>query len=167
MMPSHRALSGVLLAVLLCVLGLGEGRAQGQFGFGFIFGEPTGVAWKYRLSHVNAIDGAIGFSPDDRFRMHVDYLWQSYPFNDQRLALHYGVGGAVGFGRTEYIAFRDGDAFVLRNQDFGFGARTVIGLTYMIPRSPVDLFLEAAPLFVLTPDPGMGVDVGLGVRVYP
>ncbi len=166
MKPSHLVRSAAIL-VVLCGLGVSQSKAQGQFGFGFIFGEPTGVAWKYRISHIHAIDGAIGFSPFDRFRMHVDYLWQSYPFDDQRLALHYGLGAAVGFGRDEVLAFREGDTFVLQNQDLGFGARTVIGLTYMIPRSPVDLFLEAAPVFILAPDAGMGIDVGLGVRVYP
>jgi hypothetical protein len=136
-------------------------------GFGFVFGEPTGLAWKYRLNRVNALDGAIGFSPFDRFRVHLDYLWHSHPFDEQRLSLHYGIGPAMGFGRTEYFAINRRGDYVLRRDELGFGARTVVGLTYMIPRSPIDLFLEVAPVFVVSPDAGIGFDAGLGMRVYP
>jgi len=154
---------------LLCVLLLFASAAamgQGKFGVGFVLGEPTGVAWKYNMNSTNAFDGAIGFSPFDRYRAHVDYLWQTYPFNEQRLALHYGVGAAMGFGRTEYIAASNGRYF-LRDDDLGFAVRGVIGLNYRVPESPVDLFFEVAPLIVLTPTGGTGADVGLGVRLYP
>lgn len=157
-----------LITILaLCSLVSSEVRAQGQLGFGLIFGEPTGIAWKYRMNQVNAVDGGIGFSPFDRFRIHLDYLWHSHPFDEQRLSLHYGVGPAIGFGRTDYFAIDRGGAYVLRSQELGFGARTVVGLTYMIPRSPIDLFLEMAPVFVVSPNAGLGFDVGLGMRAYP
>jgi hypothetical protein len=156
-----------MVAVGLCCLVHSAIQAQGRLGFGFIFGEPTGIAWKYRINHVNAVDGAIGFSPFDQFRMHIDYLWQSYPFAEQNLALHYGVGSAFGFGRTEYLVLRRG-SYVLSTQELGFGARAVVGLTYTVPKSPVDVFLEVAPVFILSPNPpGMGFDVGLGARIYP
>ncbi len=154
-----------LAGVLLCAPG-SQVLAQGNFGFGLIIGEPTGIAWKYKINHMNAIDGAIGFSPYDRFRLHVDYLWHARPFNDENLAIHYGLGGAIGFGRTVYYDEHGGEYF-FRNSDLGFGVRLVGGLTYMIPRSPVDLFVEIAPLIVAAPGPGFGMDLGLGARVYP
>lgn len=154
-----------VFATLLCGA-VTQSRAQGMFGFGLIVGEPTGLAWKYKLNHQNAIDGAIGFSPYDRFRIHVDYLWHSYPFQEQHLAVHYGLGAAFGFGRTDYV-FEHGNSYVLHEGDLGFGARAVVGLTYSIPRSPVDTFFEIAPLIVAAPGPGFGIDLGLGVRVYP
>jgi len=166
MRASHITRSIVLLSVLYA-LSSGGIRAQGRFGFGFIFGEPTGIAWKYKINHLNAIDGAIGFSPFDRFRMHVDYLWQSYPFEEQHLAFHYGLGAAFGFGRATYFYADRGDRYFLRSEELAFGARTVLGLTYTIPRSPLDVFLEMAPIFVLAPDAGVGLDVGAGVRIYP
>jgi len=36
--------------------------------------------------------------------------------------------------------------YFLRNNDLGFGARMVFGLTYAISRSPVDAFLELIPV---------------------
>ena len=138
--------------------------AQGRFGAGFVFGEPTGIAWKYRINQVNAIDGAIGFSPFDRYRIHVDYLWHSFPFRDQNLSLHYGIGAATGFGRTDYIVVSGKRTYVLRNQEIGLGARAVTGLTYLIPKTPLDLFFELAPLIIFNPGTGMGIDVGFGGR---
>jgi hypothetical protein len=159
----------VILPAFMVVFIWGAGVqafAQGNFGFGLIIGEPTGIAWKYKINYLNAIDGAIGFSPYDRFRIHADYLWQARPFQDEHLALHYGIGAAVGFGNTTYYDEHD-HAYFLRHEELGFGARVVVGLTYAIPRSPVDLFFEMAPLIVATPEPGFGIDLGLGARVYP
>jgi hypothetical protein len=157
----------IMAIVVLIWLVPAQVLAQGRLGFGFVFGDPTGIAWKYRISNVNAIDGAVGFSPVDRFRMHIDYLWQSYPFAEQNLALHYGLGTAIGFGRTEYFVF-DRGSYIVARRELGFGARAVVGLTYVIPKSPLDVFLEVAPVFILSPDPpGMGFDVGLGARIYP
>ena len=34
----------------------------GRFGIGAVFGEPTGIAWKYHLDGVNSIDGGVGLS---------------------------------------------------------------------------------------------------------
>ena len=33
--------------------------------------------------------------------------------------------------------------------------------------SPGDLFFEVAPLVIAAPEPGFGIDLGLGARVYP
>ncbi|MBI1804875.1 MAG: DUF3996 domain-containing protein [Ignavibacteriae bacterium] len=163
---SYRFTLIVALAVLLLAPTAAPG--QGKFGVGFVVGDPTGVAWKYKLNANNALDGAIGFSPFDRYRLHVDYLWHSNPFHEQNLALHYGAGVAFGFGRTEYIVVNDGRSrYLLRDQEIGFGVRGVIGLTYRVQQSPVELFFEAAPLVIVSPAGGMGVDVGLGVRFYP
>jgi hypothetical protein len=164
-MPT-RVIHVVLLCCSLCLFNA-DADAQGRFGFGCIVGEPTGLSWNYRMANMSAVDGAIGFSPYDRFRMHADYLWHSYPFSEQNLALHYGVGAALGFGRSDYLVI-DRRTYILRREELGFGVRTVIGVTYLIPRSPVDLFLEVAPIFIMIPrPPGFGIDVGLGARVYP
>ena len=161
--------SNVAYAAIVCLAfcsGI-PARAQGRFGFGVVFGEPTGVAWKYKLANSNAIDGAIGVSPFDRFRIHVDYLWHAYPFSTSNLALHYGVGPAFGFGRTDVVYSYSDGGYILRRGDLGFGIRTVAGLTYSIARSPVDVFFELAPLFIFAPGTDVGIDIGLGARFYP
>jgi hypothetical protein len=71
---------------------------------------------------------------------------------------------AIGSGRTEYIVTNRG--YFFRNQEVGFGLRGVIGLNYLIRKTPLDLFLELAPLVVLTPNSASGVDLGFGARVF-
>ncbi len=156
---------GVLLGLVLFTPG--QAPAQGRFGFGVVFGEPTGVAWKYKMANSNAIAGAIGVSPSSRFRIHADYLWHASPFSVSALEIHYGLGAAFGFGRTDFVySYADG-GYILRRSDLGFGIRTVGGLTYSIPRSPVDLYFELAPLFIFAPGTDVGIDIGLGARFYP
>jgi hypothetical protein len=157
----------VRIGLLLCAFLLvgSQVRGQGSFGIGLIIGEPTGFSWKYKASSQNALDGAIGFSPADRFRAHIDYLWVARPFSDGNLTLTYGVGGVVGFGDRDVVERRGGFAYF--NREVGFAARVPVGLNYMIPRSPVELGLEVAPLLILAPDGGLGIDGGFLVRFYP
>ncbi len=138
-----------------------------RFGVGFIFGAPTGIAWKYWLSSTTALDGAIGLSPYDRFRFHLDYLAHAYPFQSQYFSLYYGGGGVIGGGRTEVIRYWGNGWWVTRDERLGFGVRGVLGVAAAIPSTPLDAFLEAAPILVLTPDPvGFVFDFSLGARVY-
>jgi hypothetical protein len=161
----RRHLLGSIVVLLLCtaLCSAQEMQQGGKFGAGFVIGEPTGIAWKYRINQINAVDGAIGFSPYNAYRVHVDYLWQSYPFSEQNLAMHYGIGAAFGSAGTAY-SNRSGVLF--RDRELGFGVRGVIGLNYLIRNSPVDLFFELAPLIVLTPNSASGIDLGFGARVY-
>jgi hypothetical protein len=120
------------------------------------------------VATLNALDGAIGFAPDDRDRVHVDYLWERRSFQEEHLLLHYGVGAAIGLGgHADQVAFYAGDTYYLRTTDLGFALRGVVGLTYEFPRSPFDAFAEIAPLFIVTPVGGLGLDAALGVRIYP
>lgn|SRR5512141_2515613 len=163
-----RLARNILLGLLLLLaVGSGAAQAQGRFGFGFILGEPTGLSWKYKMSRANALDGALGFSPGDRFRIHVDYLWFAYPFSDPNFSLHYGVGAAIGFGETWFVEHGHADGHWVGTTDLGVGVRVPFGINYAIPRSPVELFFELAPIVVLGPSAGVAIDVGLGVRFYP
>ena len=140
---------------------------QGRVGVGVIVGEPTGIAWTYRISEAHSLSGGFGTSPYDRYRFHADYLWNTRPFTEQKLGVHYGVGGVVGLGPRRYVIVDGQPRYYIPEGDPGFGIRGVAGLNYAIPDTPLDVFLEAGPLVVLVPGYGMGVDVGLGMRVYP
>jgi hypothetical protein len=155
-----------ILALALVLSATAFGQRQGKFGAGVVFGDPTGFAWKYYLSETNALSGDFGVSPFDRYRLDVNYLWHASPFNERQLNLHYGVGGAFGFGRTGYLVYSRGNTYYFRDREIGFGVRGVVGLDYAIQRSPLDIFLEVAPILVLSPDASSGIDAGLGLRVY-
>jgi hypothetical protein len=156
-----------VLIIVLMIAVTSHARTQGKFGVGVIIGEPTGVAMKGRISETNALDGAIGVSPGDRFRFHVDYLWEKHSFQAEHLLLHYGAGIVFGTGGTRSLALDRGDTYLLVQRDLGFAVRGVAGLTYEFPKSPFDAFVEIAPLLILSPATGMGIDAALGVRIYP
>lgn len=157
-------LSIVLFVFIMCPR---LADAQGRVGIGFIIGDPTGFSLKYKISNMNSLDGALGFSPFDRFRIHADYLWISRPFSDQQFSFTYGAGVAIGFGSSDYIVSRGRHVYFSRDVPTGFGVRVPVGLSYMIPRSPVELTLELAPMVIFAPDGGVGIDGGLAVRFYP
>ena len=140
-------------------------HAQGPFGIGLIVGEPTGISGKYHLSDRNAIDGALGFSPFDRMRLHVDYLWLSRPFGERRLVFSYGAGLAIGFGKRWVDGRRGVFGYVV--QEAGLAVRAPVGLAYMIPRTLLEVGCEIAPLLILGPEAGLGVDGGVILRIYP
>jgi hypothetical protein len=155
-----------VLTLMLLALRGETMQAQGKFGVGFGFGEPTGISWKYRINQTNSIDGLVGISPVDHLRVNVDYLWHDNPFQEQRLLLHYGIGGTFAFGMTQYVQ-RDGQVLFLRYYDnTQFGVRLPLGLSYYIPKSPVEAFLELAPVLVIAPLSGFGLDGGIGARFY-
>jgi hypothetical protein len=157
-----------LIAACLCmIVATGSGQERGEVGIGFVVGDPTGFSWKVRLRGGNAIDGVVGFSPFDRFRLHADYLWDSRPFNEKNLSLYYGPGIAFGFGRTEYVVISNRNGLLLRNEELGFAIRGLFGISYLIRRSPVEVYFELAPLIIFTPGTGSGLDVGFGARLYP
>jgi len=156
-----------MLVIAVMIAAPGRVRTQGKFGVGVILGEPTGVAWKYRLSEEHALDGAIGLSPGDRFRLHVDYLWEKHSFQEEHLLLHYGAGVVIGAGGPGYLAFERGETYVFAQRELGFAMRGVAGLTYAFPHSPFDAFVEIAPLLILAPASGMGIDAAVGARIYP
>ena len=139
-------------------------RAQSRFSAGFTLGEPTGFSWNYRINHTHAVDGAFGFAPADEYRIHADYLWTSYPVNDQNFNLYYGIGAVIGFGRTTGFIFENRNGFFYRDREPGFGLRGPLGVSYLIPRSPVNLFMEVAPTVIFTDTGGFGLDGGLGIR---
>lgn len=160
-------MKATFLSLVLLALALGPSSAliaqetqtlpkERTFGAGLMVGEPTGASLKYWLSDVSALDAVIGVSLDDGndFAAHADYL---YHFNDvidltkNRMALY--VGGGPRF----------------KVQDHGddiFGIRTVAGLDYIFDDIPVDVFLEAGPVFDLSPDAEVRYTVGVGARFW-
>jgi len=156
-----------IAGVILLLVAASTASGQGRFGAGFVVGEPTGLAWTYRIDQSNAVSGAVGMSPYDRYRLHADYLWLTHPFAEKKLGFHYGMGAAVGFGRRPYMIVNGQRRYYVPDDNPGFGIRGVAGLSYKIPNSPLDLFLEAAPIVVVTPGYGSGIDMGLGMRIYP
>lgn len=147
--------------LLALVLGLGSvslataqdaaGPARGMLGGGVILGNPAGLTGKLWLDSSRAIDAGVGFSGDAAFYM--DFLWHAWDLFPQpktgRLGAYAGVGPRLETRR-----------------DAKFGVRTMAGLAYWLPKRPIELFVEAGPVWRVAPDTGVEADGGLGVRFY-
>ena len=88
-----RKRSVIIAAVAALILpGAASVDAQGRVGVGVIAGDPTGLAWNWRMNETNSLSGGIGTMGSDRYRFHIDDLWITRPFDEQRLGIHYGAG---------------------------------------------------------------------------
>ncbi len=137
---------------------------RGVFGAGVIVGEPTGLSAKYWTSSDKAWDFAFGASFFTDFRLHATRLWHIDVFDNQRVPLHYGIGVSLA-GKSGRIAeFRGGSP---RHRDrIGIGIRGSVGVSYLVPTAPFDLFAEIGGVLVVFPPAALDIDLSVGVRYY-
>lgn len=126
---------------------------------GVIVGTQTGLSAKYNISETRAIDGAVSFSSDDKYRtaIQVDYILdRARVFSVDRISpinFYYGVG------------VRASD--IRRGSDDGktlIGIRAPFGLQYSIVNPNLDFFGELAPVLEVSPRSDVVVDAGIGLR---
>jgi len=126
------------------------------FGAGVLAGEPTGLSLKYWLSDRFALDGGAGYSFEggDSFQLHSDVLMHKFDlFQMERgeLPLYFGVGGRLKFPE---------------HGDNVAGVRFPVGVAYLFPDSPLELFAEVAPIIDVAPVSELRWNGGIGIRYY-
>lgn len=144
----------------------GSARAQDHgFGIGVVAGEPTGVNAKLWVGDRSALDAGFGLSIGgdrianntrgtwSRFHLHADYLYHFFDVirSSMRMPLYFGAGPRLNFGGG-YGA--------------SFGLRGVAGIDWLVEKSPIDVFVEVAPVFQVGYDVGAGLEGGVGVRYF-
>ena len=152
--------------VLIVIVSFSINAQDHGFGIGFIVGEPTGLSAKLWTSGRNAFDFGLGWSVGgdrvtrndithngSRIHFHMDYLWHSFSSikSTERLPLNYGIGGRINSGG---------------GYNTSFGVRGVFGIAWLPRSTPLDVFMEIAPVLQLVDYTGFGIDAGLGVRFY-
>lgn len=161
-MKSAHALSA---AVLLAVLLPAPASAQMDgFGIGIVAGDPTGLCLKNWLSQKSALElaAAWSFEGDGGFFLAGDYVLHSFDIADSGSGLDglmftYGLGGKLYF-RDENENDEDGDVVL--------GVRIPLGLCYPFEGAPVDMFVQLAPVMDIVPDTELGLNGGIGARLY-
>ena len=149
----------VLLASLLSISAQASESWSG-LGIGIIAGSPTGVTFKNWTSETTAIDLSAEWttSSNDQFHIHADHL--IHDFNMIKadgiagsLALYYGYGGV--------IKLNEG-----KKKDTVLGIRVPVGLSLLLNKQPVELFIEVAPTLEVVPDTKLNVNAAIGGRFY-
>jgi hypothetical protein len=139
----------MLMALVSC--GTLEAKAKG-LGLGIIVDEPTGISTKLWTGENTAIDAEIAWSQDgdDFFYLHGDFL-----FHDQHLSqdvkgkflTYYGIGAKVEFADSNEL-----------------GLRIPLGVDYIFPKAPLDVFFEIVPLLDLVPATEGDLKAAIGIR---
>jgi hypothetical protein len=145
----------IVLIIATIILGSSTMHAQGRgFGLGVMFGEPTGITAKGWLSARSAFDMGLAWSlrHDGYVNAHADYLWHFHDIvtTEQQVLPYLGIGGRV--------AGNNGSARA--------GVRIVGGLAWLPAQTPLDVFLEIAPIVDLAPSTSSSLNGGVGVRFF-
>jgi hypothetical protein len=144
-----------LLFLLLSSPVIGAGNAQERgVGVGVILGEPTGLSAKFWTGSGSAIDLGLAYSfrSKGHFHIHMDYLLH-FPYTIQsteRVPLYAGLGGRLAAGSGRGV----------------FGLRLVGGIAYWPRSTPLEFFLELAPIVDLAPATELSANGGIGARFY-
>lgn len=158
--------------ILILTLLLLAGPASARFGLGVMVGEPTGLNAKFGLEGNRALDAGLAWSlQDDKdMHLHVDYLFHNHSALKGsglkgKLALYYGIGGRLQLrddnnnnGNNNNDDEHDGDDRI--------GVRIPLGISWAPSGTPIDVFLELAPIVDLVPDTDMDINGGLGIRFW-
>ncbi|MFA3783728.1 hypothetical protein ABRY23_11765 [Melioribacteraceae bacterium 4301-Me] len=139
---------------ILCSIKI-TGQEKGT-GIGLIIGEPTGLIGKYWLNEINAVDLALAYSfvgKNSSVSIHSDYLYHKFDIfpSEEKFVLYYGFGVRIRF---------------VNNDKNSLGARGLAGLSWFNKEYPIDIFLEAAPVFTLLPSTALNLDLSIGARYF-
>lgn len=159
-MKSDRILAIIIFIGLLISFKPQSATAQadtgngGNFGVGFMIGEPTGVSVKAWNNQRSAFGIGAAWSLGGRneaIHMHLDYLQHTWFDNldEGSVGFYYGIGGRAIFA-----------------DDPSIGIRIPLGLTYVFGTAPFDIFVEAVPILDLTPDTEFAGNGAVGLRYY-
>ena len=144
----------VVMAVLIFTFSDIVAQEKGT-GIGITLVEATGISAKYWLDTDVALDGILAYSllGNSGITICADYVYHLTPlhFRGKKFVPYYGFGGHLSLGE---------------GTSKGLGVRGVLGTTWILTRYPADIFLEAAPIFVLLPSTKISLDVSLGARWF-
>ncbi len=141
-----------LAAAIVIALAAVPAAAQphaGQLGAGVEVGEEDGVTGQYWLGPSQAFDAGLGDSAGE-VSFHAGYTWHAWDILPKPPKGTFGLYGGLGF----------------RLREDQFGLRPVGGLEYWLPAHPVQAFVEAGPIFRLTPDAGVDGTGVVGLRFF-
>ena len=149
-----RRVSVLAATIVICIITSTASAQDGKFGLGVVLGEPTGIAAKLWLGQTSAVDGVVAwsFAKNPSVTIHADYLFHFFdvfPIEEGRLPLYVGIGGTISIAPEPDI-----------------GIRIPFGATYLFDTAPLDIFLEAAPIFLFLPATTFDFSGGLGIRFY-
>ena len=153
--------AALILVLFASLAGLSFGESNHNVGLGIMLGEPTGISFKLWNRQTTAWDAgaAWSFVGGKYFQIHGDFLLHNFNLfrvDTGRMAFFYGVGARIKFGSTT----DSGDTKTV------LSLRVPVGISYEFEKTPIELFLEVAPMLNLTPATEVDIAGGVGFRYY-
>lgn len=135
-----------------------------QTAFGLKFGGyENGLSAKYFSTKDVSLEGILGFRSHGVVFTGLYEINQT-AFNLPELKFYYGAGahiGSIGSGSYQRIGSSSQD---YNGNSLLLGADAVIGLEYVIPKSPVAVSLDLNPRLELASGPFFDLAPGLGIK---
>jgi hypothetical protein len=146
--------AAIVIILFGCLAGLSFGESKHNVGLGIILGEPTGISFKMWSSETVGFDAGAAWSFVDSsfFQIHGDMLFHNYNIfkvDTGKMALFYGFGARIKFADDTIVSLR-----------------VPVGISYEFEKTPIELFLEVAPMLNLTPATEVDIAGGIGFRYY-
>ena len=122
-----------------------------------------GVSLKWFATPTVSYEGLIGFR-DHGVVVTGLYELNQEAFNVTALKFYYGFGAHIGAEGRGYYDRVGGGAEYYNNGHLLLGADGVIGLEYIIPKSPIAVSLDLNPRIELATGPFFDIAPGVGVK---
>jgi hypothetical protein len=134
-----------------------------QFAAGLKFGGyENGISGKYNAGNDVSLEAIIGFRSSGVVITGLYEINQT-AFNVPELKFYYGAGAHIGSIGNSYQRFGS-NGQVYANNQLLLGVDGVIGLEYLIPKSPIAVSLDLNPRVELAGGPFVDLAPGLGVK---
>jgi hypothetical protein len=159
-------LAAGIVAFSIAIAGHVQGKGKDGIGVGVMVGEPTGLSLKKWIEASHALDAGVAwsFSENASLHFHGDYLFHrfdilSIPELSGALPIHYGLGFRIKLKESNQGRGRN-------NDDAMIGVRIPVGVSYLLPDVPIDVFAEIVPVFDVAPKSEFSLNAAIGVRYY-
>ena len=134
-----------------------------QFAAGLKFGGyENGLSGKYFMNKTTSLEGILGLRSGGVVITGLYEFNINQAFDVKELKFYYGFGAHIGAIGNSYRRFGSDDRNTVNNQLL-LGADAVIGLEYVIPKSPIAVSLDLNPRLELN-GPFFDLAPGLGVK---
>jgi len=145
--------SYAMVVILLLLVSVPAWAQHGRLGPGIILGSPTGLTLKILLNPENSLVFNAGWAlGHEHGNLHLTGDYRFHFLNavpeDPNYQFYLGLGASV----------------VLKDENSSFGVRFGGGMEYVY--DPFGFFLELFPVVELVPDTDMGLEGGIGARIY-
>jgi len=141
-------------------------HAPEGYGFGIYMGTPTGLGALNLSQREKDITRQIylGWNlADEQMRLVLDQVWEM-----GKVTLDDGTQFPFYVGGRSWLRLNDmNDVLGFTNFSNAFGVGAPIGAIYQHEDTAIEIYVECAPVFQIAPKSEFGVQMGLGIRLYP